>query len=230
MSQKEIHRLERMSVYENQLAEKGFQKVAGLDEVGRGPLAGPVVAAACILPKGAIFENLNDSKKLTPDERESLYHQLVNEPNLAYGIGVVEIEVIDQINILQASFLAMRQALTVLKVKPDYLLIDGNQLPYFEIPAECVIHGDSLSISIAAASIIAKVTRDRMMTELDAKWPGYGFKNHKGYATDEHMDAIRKFGPCPIHRKSFDPIKTMFFSDTHLDLFESLPSNGKTLH
>lgn len=222
MSRKEIHRLQRMSIYENRLAMNGFHKIAGLDEVGRGPLAGPVVAAACILPQGALIENLNDSKQLTADERESVYNQLINEPNVFYGIGVVEVEVIDQINILQASFQAMRQALAVISVKPDYLLIDGNQLPFFEIPTECVIHGDSLSISIAAASIIAKVTRDRMMTELDAKWPVYGFKNHKGYATDEHMDAIRKFGPCPIHRKSFDPIKTMYFSDINLDLFETM--------
>jgi len=198
-----------MSVTERQLEAKGFQRIAGIDEAGRGPLAGPVVAAACILPKNTLFENLNDSKQLTPEEREILFQAITACPGLIYGIGSASVEEIDRINILQATLAAMKRAEAAMATRPDYILIDGNQLPLFDIPCEAIIQGDGLSVSIAAASILAKVTRDRIMKELDEKWPQYGFKQHKGYATDQHMEAIRKWGPCPIHRVSFEPVKSM---------------------
>jgi len=198
-----------MSVYEKQLTEQGFKKIAGIDEAGRGPLAGPVVAAACILPQGLLFEKLNDSKQLSEKEREILFTAITTSPGSIYGIGIVDVETIDQINILRATHLAMQRAVAALSEKPDYLLIDGNQLPFFEIPREGVIKGDAKSVSIAAASVLAKVTRDRIMTELDAQWPEYGFKQHKGYGTGKHTQAIQKWGVCPIHRRSFEPIKSM---------------------
>ncbi len=198
-----------MSLFEKRLRAEGFLNIAGIDEAGRGPLAGPVVAAACILPENSLFEHLNDSKQLTPEEREILFTQITSFPGVIFGIGIMDVETIDRVNILQATFLAMRKALESLELQPDYLLIDGNQLPHFEIPKEAIVEGDSLSISIAAASIIAKVTRDRLMVELDAQYPGYGFKKHKGYATDQHLEAIALHGPCAIHRKSFNPVKSM---------------------
>ena len=208
-SDSERLRLEAMTLCERRLKSEGFTRVAGVDEAGRGPLAGPVVAAACILPEGTLFENLNDSKQLTPEQREILFAQIIACPHLIYGIGIIDVKTIDRVNILQATFLAMRQAVAALSIPPDYLLIDGSQLPHFEIPTEALIQGDGLSLSIAAASIIAKVTRDRLMIDLDAKYPKYGFKQHKGYATEQHLEAIRQHGHCPIHRKSFDPVKSM---------------------
>ncbi len=207
-----------MTIYETRLKREGFFRIAGLDEAGRGPLAGPVVAASCILPEGTLFANLNDSKQLRVEEREILYSEITNDPNLIYSIGIIDVETIDRVNILQATFLAMKAAVDAMEAMPDYLLIDGNQLPSFEIPTEAVIGGDALSISIAAASIIAKVTRDRMMIELDQLYPDYGFAQHKGYATEQHLKAIEIFGPCPIHRKSFDPIKTLL-NPIQVDLF-----------
>ncbi len=209
ISAAELSRLKAMSVFEEQLEAKGFQRIAGIDEAGRGPLAGPVVAAACILPKNTLFENLNDSKQLTADERETLFQSITACPGLIYGIGIASVEEIDRVNILQATLLAMRRAEAAMSVRPDYILIDGNQLPYFEVPIEGIIKGDGRSVSIAAASILAKVTRDRIMAGLDEKWPEYGFKQHKGYATEQHLDAIRKWGPCPIHRRSFEPVKSL---------------------
>ena len=209
ISGSELLRLQAMSFCEKRLKAEGFVRIAGIDEAGRGPLAGPVVAAACILPDGALFEHLNDSKQLTPEQRNILFAKISACPHLFYGIGIVDVETIDRINILQATFLAMRNALEALPIPPDYLLIDGNQLPLFDIPSESVVQGDGLSVSIAAASILAKVTRDRIMKELDAAWPHYGFKRHKGYGTDQHLAAIRAYGPCPIHRRSFDPVKSM---------------------
>jgi len=209
LSAAELSRLNAMSIYEKHLEAKGYQRIAGIDEAGRGPLAGPVVAAACILPKNTLFENLNDSKQLTAEERDILFKQITECPGLVYGIGIIDIATIDRVNILQATFLAMRQAVAALTILPDYLLIDGNQIPYFEIPTEAIVNGDGQSISIAAASILAKVTRDRIMVELDAQWPQYGFKQHKGYATQQHLDAIHKWGPSPIHRQSFDPVKSI---------------------
>lgn len=208
MHPEEQLRLEKLLFYEKQLQAQGFGRIAGVDEAGRGPLAGPVVAAACILPQGLFLEGLNDSKKLTAAQRELLFLQLTTHPQVQYGLGIVEAETIDRINILQATFLAMQQAVANLAIIPDHLLIDGNQKPLFSIPASSLIKGDSLSLSIAAASVLAKVTRDRLLDALDEKWPQYGFKKHKGYGTASHVAAIQKWGPCPSHRKSFEPIKS----------------------
>lgn len=205
----ELERLQAMSLCEARLQAEGFLRIAGLDEAGRGPLAGPVVAAACILPPNTLFANLNDSKQLTSEQREVLYTEITAHPGLQYGIGIVDVKTIDRVNILQATFLAMRKAIASLPMPPDYILVDGNQAPHCDIPTEWLIEGDARSVSIAAASIIAKVTRDRIMIEEDAKWPLYGFKQHKGYATEQHLKAIENHGPCPIHRKSFDPVKSM---------------------
>ncbi len=228
ISDSELFRLEAMSQCEKRLKAEGFVKIAGIDEAGRGPLAGPVVAAACILPEGALFENLNDSKQLSAEEREELFAKITVHPGLIYGVGIIDVKTIDRVNILQATFLAMRKAVKALSEKPDYLLIDGNQSPHFDIPTESIVEGDALSISIAAASIIAKVTRDLMMHELDAKYPKYGFKQHKGYATDQHLEAIKAHGPCPIHRKSFDPVKSML-TPIQLDLIQSIQDDVKKI-
>lgn len=220
ISPSELSRLNAMSLCEKRLRGEGFVRIAGIDEAGRGPLAGPVVAAACILPEGVLFANLNDSKQVIPEEREIIFGEITSCPNLIYGIGIIDIKTIDRVNILQATFLAMKKAVEALAVQPDYILIDGNQLPTFDIPTESLIQGDGLSISIAAASILAKVTRDRIMEELDGKYPKYGFKQHKGYATDQHLEAIKAHGPCAIHRKSFDPVKSMLNPQpTQIDLF-----------
>ena len=193
-----------MSLWENKLKADGFLRIAGVDEAGRGPLAGPVVAAACILPNGALFEYLNDSKKVTPSRRDLLYSQITSFPSIAFGIGIVDAATIDRINILQATFLAMQKAVSALSSPPDYLLIDGNQKPSFgDIPAQGIVKGDALSVSIAAASILAKVTRDRIMAQLDEEFPGYGFKEHKGYGTEKHIEALRQKGPTSIHRRTF---------------------------
>jgi ribonuclease HII len=209
ISESELCRLKSMSICENRLKANGFVRIAGIDEAGRGPLAGPVVAAACILPDGILFSQLNDSKQLTPEQRDTLFAEITTCSGLIYGIGIIDVKTIDRVNILQATFLAMRKAVEALSTKPDFLLIDGNQIPHFEIPTESLVQGDGLSISIAAASIIAKVTRDRIMIELDEKYPKYGFRRHKGYATEQHRQAIHEHGPCPIHRKSFDPVRSM---------------------
>lgn len=197
-----------MSVFEKELWAKGFGRLAGIDEAGRGPLAGPVCAAACILPQGALFEFLNDSKQLLPERREKLYAQITSFPGVEYGIGSASVAEIDRYNILKATFLAMRRAVRALPSPPDFLLIDGNRVPAFEIPTRAIVAGDALSISIAAASILAKVTRDRIMCEWDRKWPHYRWKWNKGYATEEHLEAIFRFGPSPLHRRSFEPVKS----------------------
>ena len=187
---------------EDVLREEGFLSVAGLDEVGRGPLAGPVCAAAVILPPNSEWEGLNDSKKLSAKKRDLLFEQ-IKSGAIAYAVGLIEPEKIDEVNILNASFLAMKQAMEQLSVTPDHLLIDGNQCRFLPEPYTCIVKGDSKVASIAAASIIAKVTRDRLMDEYDAIYPQYGFKKHKGYPTKEHIEAVRTYGPCPIHRRSF---------------------------
>ena len=174
-----------------------------MDEAGRGPLAGPVVSAACILHDSFLFQDLNDSKQLTSKQRERLYAEMTKDPKICYGIGICDAGLIDQINILQATLVSMQRAVAALSVCPDYLLVDGNRLPVFSQPAEAIIGGDGRSLSIAAASVLAKVVRDRMMDEFDTIWPMYGFKRHKGYGTAGHLEALRRFGPCPIHRKSF---------------------------
>ena len=188
--------------YENKHYDEGYVAVCGCDEAGRGPLCGPVVAAAVILPRDLIIDGLNDSKKLTEKKRDALYEVII-EKAIAYGIAECTPEEIDEYNILNASMLAMRRAIEKLQVKADFALIDGNCSRGFEIPNETVVKGDAKSYSIAAASILAKVTRDRGCIELDRQYPMYGIAKHKGYPTKDHMDAVREFGPSPIHRKTF---------------------------
>lgn len=182
--------------------EQGYLHVCGIDEAGRGPLCGPVVAAACIMPIDVDIPKLNDSKKLSPKTRLALFDE-IREKAIAYSIGYGTVEEIDQYNILEATLLAMRRAVEGLQIKPDYLLVDGNIFRDFDLPGEPVIKGDATSSSIAAASILAKVTRDLLCDELDALYPEYGIKQHKGYGTKAHMDALRIYGPTPCHRKQF---------------------------
>ena len=187
---------------ENELSEAGYEIVCGIDEAGRGPLCGPVVAAACILPAGLVIEGLNDSKKLTAKKRDKLF-DLICKNAIAYSIASASVEEIDELNILEADLLAMRRAIDGLSVKADFALIDGNIARDFQIPARAIIGGDAKSPSIAAASILAKVARDRDCIKLDEAYPQYGIAKHKGYGTKQHMDALRTYGPSPIHRKQF---------------------------
>jgi len=207
--EKELARLAAMHEYENAHADVRF--IAGIDEAGRGPLAGPVVAACCILPKDAVILYLNDSKKVTALRREALLPE-IKEKAIAYGIGIVDEKRIDEINILQADYEAMRIAVqktsAMLQAKgladaPGLLLNDAVTIPGVEIPQESIIKGDAKSVSIAAASILAKVTRDHLMEAYDAQYPEYGFARNKGYGTKEHIEALKRLGPCPIHRHSF---------------------------
>ena len=189
--------------FEHIAYDEGFSCVCGVDEAGRGPLAGPVCAAAVILPPDLEIEGLNDSKKLTDKRRRALY-DVITEQALAYGIAFASEQEIDRINILQAAFLAMRRAVEQLELQPALALVDGNREPDFgSIPVRTIVKGDSLSANIAAASILAKVTRDRFMEEQDAVYPQYGFALHKGYGTQAHYAALREYGPCPIHRRTF---------------------------
>lgn len=189
--------------YEHTAFSEGYRLVCGVDEAGRGPLAGPVCAAAVILPPDLEIEGLNDSKKLTDKRRRALY-DIITEQSLAYGIAFASEQEIDEINILQATFLAMRRAVEQLQLRPDLALVDGNREPDFgAIPVKTIVRGDSLSANIAAASILAKVTRDRFMEEQDALYPQYGFALHKGYGTQAHYAALREYGTCPIHRRTF---------------------------
>ena len=197
----EIERTEKMLIYDREVWLKGSY-AAGIDEAGRGPLAGPVVASAVVFPKDVFFTGVNDSKKLTPKKREEIF-QIIKERALSIGIGVVDSGEIDRINILQATYKAMRIAVSELSVSPLFLLVDGRAIPDVLWPQKPIVRGDSLSFSIAAASIIAKVTRDRMMVEFHQMYPEYGFNKHKGYGTKEHVLSVRKFGMCPIHRRSF---------------------------
>ena len=189
--------------------KKGYKLIAGIDEAGRGPLAGPVVAAACIMPRGLILNDVKDSKKLSASKREELYHYFVGHPDIKFGVGIVANDRIDEINILKASLEAMTLAVINLPIEPDYLLIDGNQLPPTGILSKAIIKGDSLSQSIGAASIIAKYIRDELMLEYHKKWPEYGFDTHKGYGTKAHLEALQTYGPCSIHRNSFEPIRLL---------------------
>ncbi|MBQ8027732.1 MAG: ribonuclease HII [Clostridia bacterium] len=188
--------------YESLAVSRGFKYVCGVDEAGRGPLAGPVYAAAVILPQGLVIDGLNDSKKLSEKKRELLYDKVI-ENAVAWSVGIATEQEIDEINILQATFLAMRRAVDGLTVKADFALIDGNRMPELDIEGETVIKGDSLSMSIAAASIIAKVSRDRFMLEIDEKYPEYQFCKHKGYGTALHYEMLEKHGISPVHRRSF---------------------------
>ena len=187
---------------ENSLYAEGYKIICGVDEAGRGPLAGPVCAAAVILPKGLELPDLNDSKKLTDKKRRELF-PIIKEQAVAFGIGLASHEEIDEINILQATYLAMERAIAQLEGKADFALIDGNRAKDFGLPVRTVVKGDSLSASIAAASVLAKVTRDDIMLELAKEYPEYGFEIHKGYGTKAHYEALRTYGHCPIHRLSF---------------------------
>lgn len=197
---KEMARTETMYTYERRFADHG--RIAGIDEVGRGPLAGPVVACAVILPADHSIMYLNDSKKLSAKKREELYEIILREA-VSYGIGMEDWTTIDEMNILQATYSAMRKAIAKLAPPAEFLLNDAVTIPRVTIPQCPIVHGDALSASIAAASIVAKVTRDRMMVEYDAIYPGYGFAKNKGYGTAEHIAALKKLGPCLIHRRSF---------------------------
>lgn len=187
---------------ENAVHGEGYGVVCGVDEAGRGPLAGPLCAAAVILPRGLVIEGLNDSKKLTEKRRESLYGEITSSAE-AYGIAFASVEEIEKLNILGATYLAMNRAIAALGCEIDLALIDGNRNAGIEYPSRTVVKGDSLCASIAAASVLAKVTRDRYMTELDERYPGYGFAKHKGYGTKAHYAAIRELGASPVHRPSF---------------------------
>ena len=190
---------------ERSLWMQGVGSIAGVDEAGRGPLAGPVVAASVIFPRDVLIEGVNDSKKISENHREKLY-DVIRAQALAVGVGIVGHEVIDRINILQATILAMRKAIEEMKGKPDFVIVDGNSFRHETLRFQNVIGGDAKSFTIAAAAIIAKVTRDRMMREFDHQYPNYGFAQHKGYGTQRHLDAIREFGLCEIHRKTFHSI------------------------
>lgn len=189
--------------FEKAAVNSGFSCICGVDEAGRGPLAGPVCAAAVILPEDAVIEGLDDSKKLTEKKRERLY-DIIKQTAVAYSVAYGTLEEIETVNILEATYLAMNRAIEGLTVKPDFALIDGNRVPRgIKIPCETIVKGDSKSMSVAAASVLAKVTRDRLMLEYDKKYPEYNFKKHKGYGTKEHTELIKQYGPCEIHRLSF---------------------------
>lgn len=203
---KEEERLQGLLKYEKSLWAQGYSLIAGVDEAGRGPLAGPVVAAAVVLKKGTLIQGINDSKKLTPIKRHEL-EQSIRKTAVAYSVGIVSEADIDEINIYQASLKAMRKAVLNLSDPPEYLLVDAVKVPGLAVPQKAILHGDALSCSIAAASILAKETRDRIMLEYDELFPQYGFAQHKGYGTPQHLEALKKYGPCPIHRKSFGQVR-----------------------
>lgn len=203
----EWKRLQVLKEFEAAARQEGYSIIAGIDEAGRGPLAGPVVAAACIIPEDLFIPGINDSKQLTPKVRRELFEALKSDSRIHYGVGIISHEEIDKINILQATKKAMLQAIDQLPSMPDYLLVDGLQLQHPNIPSKKIVQGDCKSYLIAAASIIAKETRDGLMHKYHEQWPEYGFNQHKGYGTPEHLDAIVRLGPCPIHRLSFEPLK-----------------------
>ena len=192
--------------HERALKKRGILLIAGMDEAGRGPLAGPVVAAAVIFLEHRRFGGLNDSKKLTPEFRAELFMQIAKATHVHWAVSVQDVVTIDTINILRATHRAMSQAISALPSSPEHVLIDGLPVPNFPSPHTAIVGGDELSLSIAAASVIAKVTRDRIMEKVDTLYPQYGFRRHKGYATPEHLLALRKYGPCPFHRFSFSPV------------------------
>jgi ribonuclease HII len=209
--------------HERELWGQGLQHVAGVDEAGCGPLAGPVVAAAVVFPAGwaaagldSRLRGLNDSKQIEHGRREKFFELLTTHPEIRHAISIVEVEMIDRINIRQAAWRGMQQALDQIAPRPEHALIDGLRIKWLPYPQTALVEGDARSYSIAAASILAKVTRDRLMRELDKRYPGYGFAEHKGYGTPQHLAAIKKLGPCPIHRKSFAPFRPV---ETELDLF-----------
>ena len=192
--------------FESALHTRGLLRIAGVDEAGRGPLAGPVAAAAVILPRGFSCPGLDDSKKISAPRREGLFELLTGNPDVAWAVATASCEEIDQINILRATHLAMRRAAEMLNPLPDHCLIDGLPVRDFPFPYDAIVKGDGLSLSIAAASIIAKVTRDRLMRVIDREFPQYGFAKHQGYGTKAHLEALRNHGPCRHHRRSFQPV------------------------
>lgn len=198
-------KFKEMRQYEDDLEVEGYQLIAGIDEAGRGPLAGPVVAAAVILPAEEVILGLDDSKKLSEQRREELF-AIIQEKAIDIGVGIVDNERIDEVNILEATYEAMEQAVNDCQHRPDYLLIDAEEIPDFDIPQTGLTKGDSRSVSIAAASIIAKVTRDRILVDYDEEYPHYNFASNKGYGTAEHITALREQGPSPIHRTSFEVV------------------------
>ncbi len=203
MKEKEEARLILLKEEEKELRKKGFSTICGIDEAGRGPLAGPVVVASVIMPENSMIEGVNDSKKISEKKREKLYDQIINEA-ISYGVGIIGQDEIDEINILNATKKGLTMSLQELTVKPDLIIVDAlTHIDTMGIPYESIIKGDAKCYSISAASIIAKVTRDRIMREWDKVYPQYGFAQHKGYGTSAHINAIKEFGPCPLHRKSF---------------------------
>ena len=203
MKEKEIERLEKLKEIEKDLNSKGFNKICGIDEAGRGPLAGPVVVAAVVMPEDSFIEGVNDSKKVSEKKREKLYDEIINNA-LAYGVAIIDQKEIDELNILNATKKGLTESLMQLSEKPDIILVDAlTGIDTLGIPFESIIKGDAKSYSIAAASIIAKVTRDRIMRQWDEIYPEYGFEKHKGYGTKAHIEVIKNNGICPIHRKSF---------------------------
>ena len=204
----ERERVAALYAYEREAQQEGFSLIAGVDEAGRGPLAGPVVVAAVILPPSLYLPKLNDSKKLSPALRYTLY-EVICEKAVALHCSIVDVAIIDRVNIYQATVSGMYEAILALDPNPQKVLIDAVSLTKLPMPSLSIIQGDAKSASIAAASIIAKVTRDRLMTQYDAQYPGYGFAQHKGYGTAQHLEALRKYGPCPIHRRSFEPVQAV---------------------
>lgn len=194
--------------YEQKAAKNGAKLIAGVDEAGRGPLAGPVAVGACILPLNLYLPHLKDSKKLTEKRRDILF-DMIKENAIAYSVVFIDRETIDSVNIYQATMMGMYEAINKLSPAPDKILIDAMPLENLDIPHESIVKGDAKSASIAAASVLAKVSRDRLMLAMDEVYPEYGFKNHKGYGTKAHIEALKKYGPCPIHRHSFEPVKSM---------------------
>ena len=211
-----------MYKYEEELQDDGINLIAGVDEAGRGPLAGPVVVAACILPTTTRIEGLNDSKQLSKKKREALYKEIIKHA-VSYKVIFVSAKEVDESNIYTATQEAMKKALLELEVKPEYALIDFMPVKDIDIPTKSITHGDALSASIAAASILAKVTRDDYMAKMDVKYPNYGFKHNMGYATKMHMEALEKYGPCRIHRKTFYPVSKYFSNSEQLsfELFDT---------
>ncbi len=209
LAEEEDQRLYALTQIERTERKNGYAIIAGVDEAGRGPLAGPVVAAACIIPPKLHVCGVDDSKKLPAGQRRKIFERLVNDSRIIYAVGIVAVDEIDSINIFQATIRAMLQAVDGLATIPDLLLVDGLALPHPTLACRKVIGGDALSQSIAAASIIAKETRDDLMRAYHDEWPVYGFAKHKGYGTQQHREAIQEHGPCPIHRRSFEPLKSM---------------------
>jgi ribonuclease HII len=219
-------RLNRLA-HERELWGNGIAQVAGVDEAGCGPLAGPVVAAAVVLPREWVesgvpeeLRDLNDSKQLSAEQRDQFFSILTSHAGIRFAISTVEVEMIDRINIRQAAWRGMNQALDRLDPRAEHVLVDGLAIRWLKYPQTALVKGDGKSYSIAAASVLAKVTRDRMMLELDKLYPGYGFAEHKGYGTPRHMEAIARLGPCPIHRRTFAPMRPV---ETELDLFIAPP-------